>query len=161
MSCIFLLDHQDSVLKIERCDMSCLQVRVQLDMDVIPLMDGALECSGSGVASSLFPSNLKAAALVDNAEQAAELSSWPLQFDPQTSRRPPCRARPFPLSIQLTKVACCCSRSRTVGITPTSDMKVEGIWAALVTADVSTCICVQLRPCDRILSGLCWTQGGF
>ena len=73
------------MLKIEQCNMSCLQVRVQLDMDVIPLMDGALECSGSGVASSLFPSNLKAAALVDNAEQAAGLSSWPLLFDPQTS----------------------------------------------------------------------------
>ncbi len=65
--------------------MCALQVRVQLDADAIPLMDGALECSGSGVASSLLPSNLKAAALIENAEEAAALRLWPLLFDPQTS----------------------------------------------------------------------------
>ena len=62
-----------------------LQVSVQLDVDSIPLMDGALQCADSGVASSLLPSNLKAAALVENAQEAARLGQWPLLFDPQTS----------------------------------------------------------------------------
>ena len=62
-----------------------LQVNVQLDIESIPMMDGALECADSGVASSLLPSNLKAAALVGNAQEAAKLRPWPLLFDPQTS----------------------------------------------------------------------------
>ena len=48
-------------------------------------MDGALQCAESGVASSLLPSNLKAAALIGNADEAARLEVWPLLFDPQTS----------------------------------------------------------------------------
>ncbi len=48
-------------------------------------MDGALQCADSGVASSLLPSNLKAAALVGNAKEAAKLRLWRLLFDPQTS----------------------------------------------------------------------------
>ena len=48
-------------------------------------MEGALHCSTSGVASSLLPDNLKAAAAVENADEAAELRTWPLLFDPQTS----------------------------------------------------------------------------
>ena len=62
-----------------------LQVDVQLDIESIPIMDGALECADSGVASSLLPSNLKAAALVGDAQEAAKLRPWPLLFDPQTS----------------------------------------------------------------------------
>ena len=115
------------MLKVERCGMSCLQVRVQLDMDVIPLMDGALECSGRGVASSLFPSNLKAAALVANAEQAAELSSWPLLFDPQTSGGLLAGYAPSHWTF-IPKVISFCFRSRAVCTTPTSDMKVERVW---------------------------------
>ena len=54
-------------------------------MDGIAIMDGALQCVDNGVASSLLPSNLKAAALVRNAQEAAKLRLWPLLFDPQTS----------------------------------------------------------------------------
>ena len=62
-----------------------LQVSVQIDVDSMPFMDGASQCADKGLASSLLPSNLKAAALVSNAQEAASLSLWPLLFDPQTS----------------------------------------------------------------------------
>ena len=58
---------------------------MRLDAAAVPLMDGALQCSANGVASSLLPDNLKAAALVENADEAAKLKTWPLLFDPQTS----------------------------------------------------------------------------
>lgn len=62
-----------------------MQVHVKLSEDAIPLMPGALECSRSGIASSLLPQNLRAAAAVTNAEAAAEKAVWPLLFDPQTA----------------------------------------------------------------------------
>ena len=57
----------------------------RLDAAAVSLMDGALHCSASGVASSLLPANLKAAAAVENADEATRLKTWPLLFDPQTS----------------------------------------------------------------------------
>ena len=48
-------------------------------------MEGALQCAERGIASSLLPSNLKAAALIGNAVEGARLKIWPLLFDPQTS----------------------------------------------------------------------------
>ena len=62
-----------------------LQVTARLDAAAVPLMEGALHCSASGIASSLLPDNLKAAAAVENTDEAARLRTWPLLFDPQTS----------------------------------------------------------------------------
>ena len=79
-----VLHRAHAALHIDGCP-ATLQVSVQLDADSIPSMVGALECAKSGVTSSLLPSNLKAAALVENAQEAAKLRLWPLLFDPQTS----------------------------------------------------------------------------
>ena len=62
-----------------------LQVTVRLDAAAVPLMNGALHCSASGIASSLLSDNLKAAAAVANTDEAAKSKTWPLLFDPQTS----------------------------------------------------------------------------
>ena len=58
---------------------------MRLDAAAVPLMNGALEVSASGVASSLLPDNLKAAAAVANTDEPAKQKTWPLLFDPQTS----------------------------------------------------------------------------
>jgi hypothetical protein len=60
---------------------------VGLRAECVPLMEGALESSKAGVASSLLPQNLGATATVSNAVAAAVAAGplWPLLFDPQTA----------------------------------------------------------------------------
>ncbi|KAK9804423.1 hypothetical protein WJX72_011939 [[Myrmecia] bisecta] len=60
------------------------QVTVRLDMDAVPLLPGAQKCVDSGVLSSLHVANAKAAASLQNADAAVQLSQWPLLVDPQT-----------------------------------------------------------------------------
>ncbi len=51
----------------------------------VRLLEGAQDCARGGIASSLLPQNLAAAALVSDGDAAAESSIWPLLFDPQTA----------------------------------------------------------------------------
>lgn len=62
-----------------------LQVRVKLTPGEVPLLEGALDCAGGGIASSLLPQNMSAAALVSGGVAVAESAVWPLLFDPQTA----------------------------------------------------------------------------
>ncbi|CAL8466157.1 g5693 [Coccomyxa elongata] len=61
------------------------QVRVRLTPGEVPLLEGALDCARGGIASSLLPQNMSAAALVSGGDAAAESAMWPLLFDPQTA----------------------------------------------------------------------------
>lgn len=61
------------------------QVSVMLTAGDVPLLEGALDCAKLGIASSLLPQNLSAAALVSDGDAAAESPVWPLLFDPQTA----------------------------------------------------------------------------
>ncbi|KAK9902254.1 hypothetical protein WJX75_009733 [Coccomyxa subellipsoidea] len=61
------------------------RVSVMLTAGNVPLLEGALDCAKSGIASSLLQQNLSAAALVSDGDAAAESPVWPLLFDPQTA----------------------------------------------------------------------------
>lgn len=60
-------------------------VAVQLDLEKIPLLDGAIETVQKGVVSSLQPQNLQAAGAIANLSEAEGWPQFPLLFDPQTS----------------------------------------------------------------------------
>jgi selenide,water dikinase len=60
-------------------------VAVELDLDALPALDGAVELFARGFASSLQPENLRARHLIDGMDRAATHPKLPLLFDPQTA----------------------------------------------------------------------------
>jgi selenide,water dikinase len=60
-------------------------VDVEIDLQKLPIMDGALETVRAGVLSSLQPANLRLRRAIRNMETAIESERYPLMFDPQTS----------------------------------------------------------------------------
>jgi len=60
-------------------------VSVELSLDSLPVLDGAVELFARGFASSLQPENLRARHLVDGMETFAAHPHVPLLFDPQTA----------------------------------------------------------------------------
>ncbi|HYM31468.1 MAG TPA: selenide, water dikinase SelD [Candidatus Cybelea sp.] len=58
---------------------------IELDLDAVPLLDGARDCVAAGIVSSLQPQNLRLARSVWSAEAAADNPAYALLFDPQTS----------------------------------------------------------------------------
>jgi hypothetical protein len=65
------------------------QVRARVNLDSIPVLEGAIECAQQGIFSSIYPDNARAAAHVSSPEAAASHPVWPLLFDPQTGVLPP------------------------------------------------------------------------
>ena len=65
-----------------------VQVRAVVDIDAVPLLEGARQTVADGILSSLHPQNVQAAADVDGAEAASQHPLWPSLFDPQTGERP-------------------------------------------------------------------------
>ena len=61
------------------------QVGVELDLEAIPVLPGAIETVQTGITSSLHPQNLRMAIYINQAAQASELARYQLLFDPQTS----------------------------------------------------------------------------
>lgn len=61
------------------------QIAVELELDTIPVLNGALETVQMGIVSSLQPQNLKAAEAIENLAQVRTCPQFPLLFDPQTS----------------------------------------------------------------------------
>lgn len=61
------------------------EVQVTLDLDAVPLLDGALETVEAGVFSSLHPANLRLGRTEIDAGEAALHPKYPLLFDPQTA----------------------------------------------------------------------------
>jgi selenide,water dikinase len=60
-------------------------VDVTLDLDSVPLLDGAAETVSMGIFSSLQPQNVRLRRAIYNGEKVARDARYPLIFDPQTS----------------------------------------------------------------------------
>jgi selenide,water dikinase len=60
-------------------------LQANLNIDSVPLLDGALECSKNGIHSTLYPQNLISENNVENRSDASKNALYPLFFDPQTS----------------------------------------------------------------------------
>ncbi|MBK8762831.1 MAG: selenide, water dikinase SelD [Sulfuritalea sp.] len=60
-------------------------VDAELDLNALPLLDGAADCVAAGVVSSLQPANLRLRRAVRNQEEAIAHPAYPLIFDPQTA----------------------------------------------------------------------------
>lgn len=60
-------------------------VSVDLHLDALPALDGAVELFAQGLASSLQPENLRARHLIDGMDRMASHAKLPLLFDPQTA----------------------------------------------------------------------------
>jgi selenide,water dikinase len=60
-------------------------VAVELDLEAIPVLEGAIETAQMGITSSLQPQNLRASRLIISLSEVENCSKYPLLFDPQTS----------------------------------------------------------------------------
>jgi len=60
-------------------------VAVQLDLEAIPVLEGALETLQMGITSSLQPQNLRASYYISNLSEVSASHMYPLLFDPQTA----------------------------------------------------------------------------
>ncbi|WP_416674017.1 selenide, water dikinase SelD [Egbenema bharatensis] len=58
---------------------------IELDLNQLPILEGAKETTQQGIYSSLYPQNLKAARLITNVHEVQHHPLYPLLFDPQTS----------------------------------------------------------------------------
>ena len=61
------------------------EVSVDLHLDALPALDGAVELFAQGFASSLQPDNLRARHLIEGMDVHANHPKLPLLFDPQTA----------------------------------------------------------------------------
>ena len=73
-----LLGHLVEMTKASRVD-------VQIDLNSLPVLDGAQETISMGILSSLQPANLRLRRAIRNQGEAKENERFPLIFDPQTS----------------------------------------------------------------------------
>jgi selenide, water dikinase len=60
-------------------------IEVTLDLDAMPMLEGALEMAEAGIFSSLDPANRTAATVIRNLNRYADDPRLPLLFDPQTA----------------------------------------------------------------------------
>ena len=61
------------------------EVDVVLELDAVPLMEGAEDTAKAGILSSLQPQNVRLRRAVANLEEAGRDARYPLIFDPQTA----------------------------------------------------------------------------
>ena len=61
------------------------QVAVELNLDEIPILSGAIETIEMGITSSLHSQNLQASCYLENSAKVSHLAKYQLLFDPQTS----------------------------------------------------------------------------
>lgn len=73
-----LLGHMVEMIKPSGVD-------VEIDLQALPLIDGALETVQMGILSSLQPANLRLRRAIRNQQQAIASPAFALMFDPQTS----------------------------------------------------------------------------
>jgi selenide,water dikinase len=68
---------------VEMTRPSC--VDVEINLQALPLLDGALETIEMGILSSLQPANLRLRHAIANGDEVVDSPLFPLLFDPQTS----------------------------------------------------------------------------
>ncbi|MBH88952.1 MAG: selenide, water dikinase SelD [Magnetovibrio sp.] len=73
-----LLGHMVEMIKPSGVD-------VEVDLNALPIMDGALETVRMGILSTLQPANVRLRRAIKNIDEAAKSELYPLVFDPQTS----------------------------------------------------------------------------
>ena len=81
-----LLGHLVEMIKaseVGACPEGC--PRVELDLEAIPILAGALDTVEMGIYSELQPQNLRASHRIKNLETARKYVQYPLLCDPQTS----------------------------------------------------------------------------
>ncbi len=61
------------------------QVDVEIELDSLPVLDGALESLAQGIFSSLQPENIRLRRAICNLDTAVAHARYPLLFDPQTA----------------------------------------------------------------------------
>ncbi|MFB6263773.1 MAG: selenide, water dikinase SelD [Bradymonadaceae bacterium] len=61
------------------------EVDAVVDLDALPVLDGAMETLGEGIFSSLQPENVRLRRAVRNQEDVLDHQRYPLLFDPQTA----------------------------------------------------------------------------
>ena len=83
-------------------------VDVRLDLERVPILEGALETSAAGLLSSLHPHNVRLRRAVANVDVAATNSRYPLLFDPQT-------AGGLLARVPASEVAACVAELHTLG----------------------------------------------
>ncbi|MBD1809639.1 selenide, water dikinase SelD [Microcoleus sp. FACHB-SPT15] len=60
-------------------------IAVELNLEAIPVLEGALEMLQLGITSSLQPQNLRASFYISNLSEVSVSPKYPILFDPQTS----------------------------------------------------------------------------
>jgi selenide,water dikinase len=60
-------------------------VDAELELDALPLLDGAVETAAAGILSSLQPANVRLRRALRNQDEALKHPNYPLLFDPQTA----------------------------------------------------------------------------
>ena len=60
-------------------------VDAELDLNALPLLDGAADMAAAGILSSLQPANVRLRRALRNQEEALSHPAYPLLFDPQTA----------------------------------------------------------------------------
>lgn len=62
-----------------------MAVAVELDLEAIPVLDGAIKTVQMGIVSSLQPQNSRASHQISNLLEVSDRPKFPLLFDPQTA----------------------------------------------------------------------------
>jgi selenide,water dikinase len=88
------------------------EVDVVIDLDAVPLMDGAIDTVKDGILSSLQPQNVRLRRAISNIEEAGKDPRYPLLFDPQT-------AGGLLASVPRDKAAACVDSLRKLGYAST------------------------------------------
>jgi len=60
-------------------------VAVELDLEAVPVLEGALETLQLGITSSLQPQNLRTSCYISNLSEVSASPKYPILFDPQTA----------------------------------------------------------------------------
>jgi selenide,water dikinase len=96
-----LLGHLVEMVKVSSVD-------IDLDLDSVPLLVGALETVRLGILSSLQPQNVRLRRAIANLAEASADERYPLLFDPQT-------AGGLLASVAAAKAAACVAELRQLG----------------------------------------------
>ena len=86
------------------------EVDAELDLSLLPVLDGAEETSAAGILSSLQPANVRLRRALRNQQDAVAHPRYPLLFDPQT-------AGGLLASVPAARAAACVSALRALGYT--------------------------------------------
>ena len=105
-------------------------VQVVLDVNALPLLDGALNCVQQGLLSSLHSANARQQHGVQNASEAMAHARWPLLVDPQT-------AGGLLASVPAAQAAACLAALQAQGYTAACAI---GRVQALPAGEVPVCV---------------------